>query len=46
MNQHARENLANKKAVMPNEHFIKLYIVAFPKDPVFSRLKCPENIPE
>ncbi|XP_018313888.1 mitochondrial import receptor subunit TOM70 [Mycetomoellerius zeteki] len=46
VNQHARENLANKKAVMPNEHFIKLYIVAFPKDPVFSRLKCPENIPE
>lgn len=44
--QHAQENLANKKFVMPSKHFIKTYIISFPKDPVFSRLEHPENIPE
>ncbi|KYM81250.1 Mitochondrial import receptor subunit TOM70 [Atta colombica] len=44
--QHAQENLANKKFVMPSKHFIKTYIISFPKDPVFSKLEHPENIPE
>jgi len=44
--QHAQENLANKKFIMPSKHFIKTYIISFPKDPVFSRLQHPENIPE
>ncbi|XP_070528059.1 mitochondrial import receptor subunit TOM70 isoform X2 [Cardiocondyla obscurior] len=44
--QHAQENLANKKFIMPSKHFIKTYIISFPKDPVFSKLQQPENIPE
>ncbi|XP_011860763.1 PREDICTED: mitochondrial import receptor subunit TOM70 [Vollenhovia emeryi] len=44
--QHAQENLANKKFVMPSKHFIKTYIISFPKDPVFSRLKDPAAIPD
>lgn len=44
--QHAQENLANKKFIMPSKHFIKTYIISFPVDPVFSRLQHPENIPE
>ncbi|KAG7203795.1 hypothetical protein KM043_013814 [Ampulex compressa] len=37
--QHALEDLANKKLIMPSEHFIKTYISTFHKDPVFSLLQ-------
>ncbi|KYM83974.1 Mitochondrial import receptor subunit TOM70, partial [Atta colombica] len=44
--QHAYENWANKKLFMPNQLFIECYITSYSTDPVFSRLRCPENIPE
>ncbi|KAG5348384.1 TOM70 protein, partial [Acromyrmex charruanus] len=44
--QHAYENWANKKLLMPNKLSIECYIISYSKDPVFSKLRCPENIPE
>ncbi|KAL6444474.1 hypothetical protein ACFW04_001957 [Cataglyphis niger] len=44
--QHAQENLAKKKFIMPSKHFIKTYIISFPNDPVFTRLQHPEDIPK
>ncbi|KYQ47967.1 Mitochondrial import receptor subunit TOM70, partial [Trachymyrmex zeteki] len=44
--QHAYENWANKKLLMPNKFYIEFYILSFSKDPVFSKLCCPENVPE
>ncbi|KYN39743.1 Mitochondrial import receptor subunit TOM70, partial [Trachymyrmex septentrionalis] len=44
--QHTYENWANKKLLMPNKLFIECYIISYSKDPVFSKLRCPENIPE
>ncbi|XP_011705806.1 PREDICTED: mitochondrial import receptor subunit TOM70-like, partial [Wasmannia auropunctata] len=44
--QYVQENLANNKFAMPNKEFVRKYILSFPKDPVFSRLQYPENIPE
>jgi len=31
---------------MPNQLLIECYITSYSTDPVFSRLRCPENIPE
>ncbi|XP_011694266.1 PREDICTED: mitochondrial import receptor subunit TOM70-like isoform X2 [Wasmannia auropunctata] len=44
--QYVQENLANIKFTMPSKEFVRMYILSFPKDPVFSRLQHPENIPE
>ncbi|XP_011694283.1 PREDICTED: mitochondrial import receptor subunit TOM70-like isoform X2 [Wasmannia auropunctata] len=44
--QYVQEYLANKKFIMQSKEAITLYILSFLKDPVFSRLQHPENIPE
>ncbi|EGI60834.1 Mitochondrial import receptor subunit TOM70 [Acromyrmex echinatior] len=44
--QHAYENWASKKLFMPNKPSIECYITSYSTDPVFSKLRCPENIPE
>lgn len=44
--QHAQENLANKKFIMPSKHFIKTYIMSFPNDPVFTRLQHSKDTPQ
>ncbi|KAG5342113.1 TOM70 protein, partial [Acromyrmex charruanus] len=44
--QHAYENWTSKKSFMPNKPFIECYITSYSTDPVFSKLQCPENIPE
>ncbi|KYQ47969.1 Mitochondrial import receptor subunit TOM70, partial [Trachymyrmex zeteki] len=44
--QLAQEYLANKEYVMLSKNFIESYTKMFSKDPVFSRLQQPENIPE
>ncbi|KAG5340582.1 TOM70 protein, partial [Acromyrmex heyeri] len=44
--QHAEESWVHKKLILPINHDIDIYILSFPKDPVFCRLQRPENIPE
>ncbi|XP_011700177.1 PREDICTED: mitochondrial import receptor subunit TOM70-like, partial [Wasmannia auropunctata] len=46
VNQYVQENLENKKFIMPSKELIKMLMLSFPKDPVFSKLQHPENIPE
>ncbi|KYN02394.1 Mitochondrial import receptor subunit TOM70, partial [Cyphomyrmex costatus] len=46
--QHAEENWRNRKLFIRiiSKPLVKMYILCFPKDPVFSKLQCPENISE
>ncbi|XP_011699475.1 PREDICTED: mitochondrial import receptor subunit TOM70-like [Wasmannia auropunctata] len=44
--QHVQENLANKKFTMPSKELVRKYFLAFPNDPILSRLQQPENIPD
>ncbi|KYN22490.1 Mitochondrial import receptor subunit TOM70 [Trachymyrmex cornetzi] len=45
--QHTHEYWASRKLLMLiSKSSVEIYIISFSQDPVFSKLRCPENIPE